>query len=281
MVAPFRTGQHIPMLVAEHQGNRVDAAGAPRGLNYVCPRCKGPVVYKPGRRVISHFAHKPPTDCAWASGETRAHLEAKQIVKDALRARGLKAELEYVVSALPGDRRADVMAWSPSGIRVAFELQHTALGLDEIEKRAFCYAREGIAQIWTPFLSATQRGAAKRIGPSRLFVERYSPRPFERWVHGLHGKDGMWVYCPQDMTFWHATLAGHQIYVEETNWFEAGGEEKSGGGFSRWSKRYRQLTLRGPHPIDNLRIKIKSRKAFSASAYNWPAGKIASLTAAP
>lgn len=58
------------------------------------------------------FSHKPPTNCSWARGETKAHLEAKQIVFDGLQTRGVTAMLEYVVDTLPGDRRADVMAWS-------------------------------------------------------------------------------------------------------------------------------------------------------------------------
>ena len=42
------------------------------------------------------------------------------------------------------------MAWSAEGARLAFELQHTSIGLEEIEERAFSYAREGIAQIGYP-----------------------------------------------------------------------------------------------------------------------------------
>jgi competence CoiA-like predicted nuclease len=267
------------MLVADLQGNRVEATGAKRDPRYVCPKCKGIVILKLGRKVISHFAHKPPTDCTWVRGETRAHLEAKSLVRNALIARGLRAEVEYIVTALPGDRRADVMAWSPGGERVAFELQHTSLGLDEIEKRAFSYAREGIAQTWMPFLSAATLNAGEQHKASQLLVERYSPRPLEKWVHGLYGGDGMWMYAPRGKTFWHAKLTGHQIYVEEASWFEAGGEEKSAGGFYRWSKRYRDLSLSGPYAIDGLRIKIKNRTRGHLSDYNWPAARIASLVA--
>ena len=58
-----------------------------------------------GRVVIHHFAHKPPILCDWARGETLAHLGAKRLVHAALTARGVKAELEYSVETLPGDRR--------------------------------------------------------------------------------------------------------------------------------------------------------------------------------
>ena len=112
------------MLVANLGGMRIDSASAKRGPEYRCPKCRGIVILKHGRKVIEHFAHKPPTDCSWATGETRAHLEAKALVQAALTGRGLKAEVEFVVNTLPGDRRADVMAWSPKGLQIAFELQH-------------------------------------------------------------------------------------------------------------------------------------------------------------
>jgi competence protein CoiA len=207
-------------------------------------------------------------------------LEAKKLVRDALVTRGLRAEVEYIVSVLPGDRRADVMLWSSAGAMLAIELQHTSIGLEEIEARAFSYARAGIAQIWIPFLSSSVLDAAEPRGPRSMFVERYSPRPFEKWVHGLNGKDGMWMYSPGNQNFWWAHLAGHQIYVEESSWFEQGGEEKSAGGYYRWSKRYRELTLTGPHSIDELKINVKNRAASSLGGHNWPSGRLGLLVPA-
>ena len=246
------------MLVAEHQGVRVEAAAAQRGLSYVCPKCKGVVILKQGRKVIWHFAHKPPTDCSWATGETVAHLEAKKIVRDSLVARGLRAEIEYIVTALPGDRRADVMVWSPDEVPVAIELQHTSIGVDEIERRAFSYAGAGIVQIWIPFLTPSALAAAEQRGARCLFLEKYSARPYEKWVHGFYGADGMWMYEAHEKEFWHGRLTGHQIYVEQTSWFEAGGAERTEGGYYRWSKRYRELTLTGPYSIDMLLIRSRT-----------------------
>ncbi|MCI0365536.1 MAG: hypothetical protein L0219_16865 [Phycisphaerales bacterium] len=138
------------MLVASLNGERVEAESAERGLAFVCPNCKRPVILKRGPIVIAHFAHKPPTDCSWARGETKAHLDAKKLFRDTLAVRGLRAEVECVVPSLPDDRRADVMVWSPKGARLAIELQHTSLNLEDIERRAFSYAHAGIAQLWIP-----------------------------------------------------------------------------------------------------------------------------------
>ncbi|MBB3965115.1 competence protein CoiA [Rhizobium metallidurans] len=264
------------MLIADLNGERIDAARAKRGPDYRCPACCEIVVLKQGRKVIEHFAHKPPISCSSANGETRAHLEAKALVHSALIGRGLKAEIEFSVSTFRGDRRSDVMAWSPKNVSIAFELQHTAIDLDEIEARASSYGHAGIAQIWIPFLKSSvwKDGEPCREG---WFVERYSPRPFERWVHGFGGKHGMWMYDPAKKEFWLGRMAGHQTYVEEKSWYSEGGEENYGGGFHRWSKRYKELTLTGPHKADELLIKIETRKKFNGEGFSWPAGLIARL----
>jgi hypothetical protein len=260
------------MLVAEYEGIRVEAVAAQRGLDYRCPKCRSPLILRQGRKVIAHFAHKPPTDCTWAKGETKAHLEAKALIQACLKARGMRAELEFVVPALPGDRRADVMAWSAEGRPLAIELQHTSIGLDEIEARALSYAQQGIAQFWIPFLRDSAFVGAQPTEGGKLFVEEYSPRPFEKWVHGLSKGDGMWTYEPSAKRFWHAKLAGRERYKELSTWYEAGGQEVSAGGYSYFSKRYRELTLTGPFSLEELSLMIFSRSAATKDVYNWPAG---------
>lgn len=103
------------MLTAEVEGTRIDAFTAEKGPAYICPQCRRAVTLKKGRIVVHHFAHKPPTTCPWAAGETRDHMKAKILVANAAKLRGLRAELEFVVNTMPGDRRADVMVWSPKG----------------------------------------------------------------------------------------------------------------------------------------------------------------------
>ncbi|WP_319414603.1 competence protein CoiA family protein [uncultured Cohaesibacter sp.] len=261
------------MLVAEADGERIDAMVAQKGPMYRCPECKSEVILRKGRKVVPHFAHKPPTNCRFAKGETRAHMEAKYLLFNALTTRGVKAALEYTVDTMPGDRRADVMAWAPNGKMVAFELQHTPIGVPDIERRAGSYARAGIAQIWIPFLSQSvwKNGVRTSTGWK---VERYSPRQFERWVHGFHGKNGMWMYDPIKHEFWRGHFAAHMIYVESSEWYDETGTEQYAGGFSRHSKRYKELSLSGPHKADELLVKTSRRKAFSVSGYHWPACRV-------
>ncbi|WP_406736751.1 competence protein CoiA [Thioclava sp. GXIMD4215] len=268
----------LKMLIAEVKGSRIDAFNAEKGLDYICPQCRREVMLKKGRKVVHHFAHRPPTTCSWARGETREHMEAKTLVSHAAKSRGLRTEVEFVVSTLPGDRRADVMVWSPQGQPIAFELQHTSIGPDEIERRAFSYASAGISQIWVPFLRSSVWKDGCQRSSGEWFVEKYSPRPFEKWVHGFNGSGGMWMYDPVDKRFWLGRLAGHQIHVPSTTWYSEWGEEQSAGGYSRWSKRFRELSLVGPYSIDELRIDPnRTRNAYSQATYNWPAARITTL----
>ncbi len=99
--------------------------------------------------------------------------------------------------------------------------------------------------------------------------------------YGVNGKNGMGSDINRtSKTFWLGRLEGHQTYVEESSWYTEGGVENHGGGFYRWSKRFKELTLKGPHSADQLLISVTARRAFNIKEYNWPAGRIAHLVPA-
>ena len=265
------------MLVALAEGTRVTASAAQRGGEFRCPYCGKELILKKGQVVIHHFAHKPPIVCDWARGETLAHLEAKRAVHAALTARGVRAELEYSVETLPGDRRADVMAWSPGGRMIAIELQHTSISAEEIAERAFAYARAGAAQIWISFLSASVWKEALERADGTWLVRRYAPRQFELWIDGLTAKTGRWMYDPQARFFWRAKMKPHEILEEETIWYTPGGIEHYRPARKRVSKKYRDLVLEGPFSLEALRVILRNRRAFSLKSHRWPAGAVANL----
>jgi Competence protein CoiA-like family len=265
------------MLVALLNNIRISASIAQRGGPFHCPCCDKQLVLKKGRVVIHHFAHKPPILCDWARGETLAHLEAKGIVHAALKARGVRAELEFSVETLPGDRRADVMAWSPKGQMIAIELQHTSISADAIAERAFAYARAGAAQIWIAFLPASAWKEALDKGDGTWLARRYAPRQFELWIEGLTGTAGMWMYEPSSRAFWLGKFKPHEIHEEETIWYAPGGIEHYRAARKRVSKKYRDLILRGPFKMDELRIALASRRASAASGMRWPKACLAQI----
>ena len=71
------------------------------------------------------------------------------------------------------------------------------------------------------------------------------------------------MYDPAEQEFWLGHLAGHQYYEEKTSWFLEGGEENYAGGFYKYSKRFKELTLEGPFKAESLRISVSTRRAFS------------------
>lgn len=264
------------MLVAHLDGQRIEARNTIKGLGFSCPNCSSAVILKSGRIKITHFAHKAKHSCEWAAGETQEHLAGKVYIHDALVGR-YKAELECV----SGDRRADIML-EFGGRKVAIELQHTSIGIPEIEERANDYAKQGIAQLWMPLLSkdiAINRLPSARYceKPTEFVVGHYSPRPFEKWIHGFHGGK-IFYYQPGSYYAWEGKLSKHEIEVPVSEWYEPGGIHVEVGGYKRISKRWRTLTLKGPIPLFRSSLIIKNRNQYSVPLYNWPACGVAELS---
>lgn len=262
------------MLVATTNGIRIEAWNAQKGPDYFCPQCNSPLILKKGRKVIHHFAHKPPIDCEWASSETRAHLEAKKIICESLRNRGFQCEVEFQFRTPRGQQRADVIAWSKDGKSCAvFEPQHSSISLESLETRSHGYAEAGCSQIWIPFIQEKYLLGATELPDGKLVYDEYPAKQFERWIHGFGAGNGMWVYAPHDNSFWHAEFKKYETYVEPTSWFAEGGEERSAGGYWKISKRYKRLFLSGPYNFDILALSVFRREAKSLAHYNWPAGQ--------
>jgi competence protein CoiA len=252
------------MLVASHEERRVEAWIAPREGAFRCPECAEPVVLKRGRIRIAHFAHRSRAACRWAAGETLAHLAAKRAIAEALAARGLRAGVECVVPGLAGDRRADVVAWSPTGVRVAIELQHVAIGLDELERRAEAYAAAGVAQMWVPFLRlGLVEGADRPEADGDRRLAAYAARPFERWIDGFN-EGGLWYWDPASSALWRGRLVSPGVL----------GGHRSGPDSGPWSsRRAYELTLWGPFAPADVRLALDRRRAWRRRLYAWPAGR--------
>ncbi len=265
------------MLTANYNGSRIDAHGATKGLVYSCPSCNQLVSLKQGQIKIAHFAHKPPTDCSWARGETADHLKAKVLLKDAFRKQGYVADYEVEVLSVRGDRRADILITSQDFQRKwAIEIQHTPILFPAIESRTKGYMAANIPVLWMGILSSKMKADAERV-ENGLVIRKYSIRPWEKWAQALAFKD-LWYIDPTNGTLWCGNFTDHKIYVESTSWFEPGGIEQSAGGYSRASKRWRTLTLDGPYYPSQLTIGTKRRNAWSSPVFSLPQGLIATLS---
>ena len=259
------------MLVAHFGQVRVRASVAIKGHTYHCPGCGQEVTLKQGRKVIHHFAHKPPVTCSWAAGETVLHLKAKEAFYDFFSGRGgATVELEYPLDG--GNLRADVYVTGANGKRVAFELQHSPISHDEIERRTARYFALGIALIWVPLLRPERiRGVFPRKNGDGLIVQRYTPKPFERWLHGFNFGQ-VWYFDPENGFLWHGKFGKSMIEVPASEWYEQGGTLVQVGGYERISTRWRKLTLTGPLALDDVGYHLKKREDARIGQYWYPGG---------
>ncbi len=266
------------MLTALVDATRVYASDAEKGQVYSCPGCGAALILRKGRIRIHHFAHPPPASCAWESGETLAHLEAKLALKQALEARCHRSELEWPVPSLEGDRRADVFVWEMLGGQIAFELQHTGIAVEEIERRTRAYMAAGLAVMWLPFLHGRFRALARRTRPDEpgdWIIERYRPKPFERWLSAFSFGE-VWYWAPRTKRLMRGTFELDLTMVPTPAWHDAFGESP----FVPASTASPFVTLRLDGPFDPAALSIRSarRKPANFGRYELPGGPIARLS---
>jgi hypothetical protein len=265
------------MLTALRDDVRVYASAAEKGHDYLCPGCKALLILRKGKVRIHHFAHRPPVSCAWEIGETLAHLEAKLALKEALAPRCHRSELEWPVPSLAGDRRADVFVWDMSGGRIAFELQHTGIGIEEVERRTRAYMAAGLAVVWLPFLRSRFRALARRTAPGEdgdWIVERYRPKPFERWLNAFNFGE-VWYWAPRTKRLMRGVFEPDLAMVPAPAWHEAFGESQLVPAST--ATPFVTLRLDGPYDPSALLIRCAPRKPASLGRYELPGGPMARL----
>jgi competence protein CoiA len=266
------------MLTALRDDIRVYASSAEKGFDYFCPGCGAALILRKGRVRIHHFAHHPPVSCAWEVGETLAHLEAKLALRDALSSRAHRAELEWPVASLAGDRRADVFIWEMLGGQIAFELQHTGIGIDEIERRSRAYMAAGLAVVWLPFLSARFRALARRTAPGEpgdWIIERYRPKPFERWLNAFNFGE-VWYWASRSRRLMRGVFEPDLTMVPTPAWHRSFAEAATVPASA--ATPFVTLRLEGPFDPATLSIRCSRRKPASLGRYELPGGPMARLS---
>ncbi|MFF2149276.1 competence protein CoiA family protein [Kitasatospora sp. NPDC058190] len=112
-----------------------------------CPDCGHSVHAKLSpRRRMRFFAHDPGAPRCALARESMDHHLIKLDLATEVRAAGWFAELE--ARAADGTWRADVMAVSPIGSRMAWEAQLSAITPDGIRERTERFARHGVPVCW-------------------------------------------------------------------------------------------------------------------------------------
>ena len=225
---------------------------------FSCPMCNAGVVVKKGRMKIHHFAHIPPSDCAYGTSESESHRKAKVDIYDTLRQNPLITKLQ--LERHLGEVRPDI-SFRVGNTFVAVEMQISTLSVDTIEKRTKAYTQKGIHLLWiSPYNMA-------------LDEERYSPRVWEKYIHTLYF--GNVYYCLSGETLLPVHFDDYQLYVEESSWWEGEGQdasERSEGGYYRYSKRYR--TPRHGKTVKITELSPITRKPWSSKGMSLPAARL-------
>jgi competence protein CoiA len=196
---------------------------------FSCPSCKDGVVLRSGTLRLPHFAHKAPVTCSYGKGETEGHRRCKTEIYEALLKR---ADVSDVVLERPlGEVRPDISAVI-RGVRVAIEVQISALPIETVIHRTKEYAKRQIALLWlSPWTPA-------------LDGRRYSPRAWERWFHAAYF--GQVYYWKRGLTVIPYRFTPHLVRVPKKEWRDEDGALVTAKAYDRRSRRFRKAVAGQP-----------------------------------
>lgn len=137
--------------------------------------CGAAAYLRTSRRGLRHFVHAPGTGSCDAHGkESPAHMQAKALIVAAARAAGWQAEPE-----VPGPGyQADVLATSPTGVRLNFEVQLAREGDTDYRTRSERRVADGCRVLWLTRYPLAPRHAG---GPTRSLCRTRGPRRSGSW----------------------------------------------------------------------------------------------------
>jgi competence protein CoiA len=234
----------------------VEAADAVRGAGYRCRGCGAAVVLRTGAIRIAHFAHRPDAGCAFGARMSLAHLTAQRRLAEALRSRGVEAELEVALPSLAGDRRIDVLAWPPErpAARIALEVQASAITPDLIAARTHSYNAEGIAPLWIRLIDFGVFETVQTL-PFRpaVWIEKRRTRAWERWAHDQLG-GRLWFLDQHALMAWRGTFVPAHRVRERAARRTPEGDEAAAEGVWRDVLQWVDLALEGPFALETLRL---------------------------
>lgn len=118
-----------------------------------CPNCHNNVIYRKGKVMSAHFAHKS-SECVVTNyePETTSHIKGKEILFNWLNEKYPSAEVQYEVYIPETKQIADILVVHKEGelegVSWAFEFQHSPLQSKDWEKRHNLYEAAGIQDFW-------------------------------------------------------------------------------------------------------------------------------------
>lgn len=231
---------------------------------FTCPQCKNEVILKKGNKKVHHFAHKPPVNCSFGTGESQKHYAVKKAIYEALlkEPNCSKCELERILEGVRPDISLKI-----NDSYVAIEIQNSTIDISLINQRIERYNKLNIHLIWilpdnNPTIvspDSIDEGIHKKL---------CRPKEWEKYLHQLYfGK----LYYWQDnanvkplhlQTYQYEIASGNWIEendecqdLEGTNWYNDNIDEAYYGGHTKYSKIKKEFIfpkLNGENIILNI-----------------------------
>ncbi len=191
---------------------------------FFCPECQGEVVLKKGSIKEHHFAHVPPSECTYGTGESEEHRQAKRAIYEALCTHSAVSHL--MVERYLSEIRPDVSFSIRDENEVAIEIQFSPLSPEETDRRTRLYAAKRIHVLW--LLPARDR-----------LIEgvKYDTSLLERYLHALYfGKVYYWLHDDIVLPVHFEKYSLGLVYQE---WYDQEDEQCHAHYIERFSKRAR------------------------------------------
>jgi competence protein CoiA len=231
------------MLVAKNTGRvrKVAFETDKHEKPFFCPACSKEVILKKGNVREHHFAHVPGTDCIYGKGESQLHYRVKREIYQALKNHPncSKCEPERVLKGV----RPDISLMIDKTY-VAIEVQHTAISIEEINKRSECYTNLGIHLVWVftqdkpkIFLHGKYDDEVSRIKNWEQHIHQIQNDRVYYWSHGA---------CVIPYHY-----GSYYTYKTESSVYDSYGDEQSHGGY--WEEK-KLLKVPLPYPEGEFHI---------------------------
>jgi len=105
---------------------------------FICPHCKGKVIFVDGTEVIKHFRHFVLSDCDFEP-ETQNHLEMKMFMKNFFNLTDEDVEVDL------GFAKPDLLKRDQ---KIAIEVQNSNITKKKFLERCYNYTQNGYAVLW-------------------------------------------------------------------------------------------------------------------------------------
>lgn len=239
---------------------------------FTCPKCEDEVILKKGNKKVHHFAHKPPINCSFGTGESQKHYEVKKAIYEALlkEPNCSKCELERILDGVRPDVSLKI-----NDSYVAIEIQNSTIDISLINQRIERYNKLNIHLIWI-FPDNNPKILLPDSKDDGLSKKLCRPKEWEKYLHQLYfGK----LYYWQDnanvkplhlQTYQYRISSGNWIEenseyedLEGTHWYNDNIDEADYGGYTKYSKTKKEFIFPKLNGKDRILNIAKHFKAIS------------------